>query len=201
MTAQIEDRFLLNGESYHLKTDLSRLIHPNNWGMEPTMMHTACWRGYHGVIRVEKNTLFLDALTVNTNNGEYNQINDKMPTQEGHSAAVYSALQLILPFSGTLIAARDFDAKHYKHMGFHPISAYRTVATLNISDGHVIDCQIRQQDTSAQPTIPTRPKMPTPKEPPRRPPVTTDSNSSDGSDRASMLLEWIRARFTRHDGS
>lgn len=82
MTAQIEDRFFLNRESCHLKTDLSRLIHPNNWGMEPTMMHTACWRGYHGVIRVEKNTLFLDALTVNTKNGEYNQINDKMPTQQ-----------------------------------------------------------------------------------------------------------------------
>ena len=50
MTAQISDIFLFKGEQYMLiRTAGDRLISPDDYGMHPVMISTACYRGFHAV--------------------------------------------------------------------------------------------------------------------------------------------------------
>jgi len=195
VTAQIEDTFLLDGEQFALKSNLSTLIHPSNWGIEPTMMHTGCYRGYYATVEVTGGRLVLQSLTVSSRGGDFPVINGVQPEMEHETRAVYSELDLKLPFSGALIAARDFDRRHYQHMGFHPPSAYKTVVVLQLDSGTVIGREDRQQDTDTTPV--DRPPPPGP--PPISPLVglppgdepTSAPETSDG------LMDWIRKRFTR----
>lgn len=47
MTAQISDTFLFKGDQYSLiGMSGGDLISPEQFGMEPKMIHTACYRGF-----------------------------------------------------------------------------------------------------------------------------------------------------------
>lgn len=48
MTAQIPDTFIFNGEEYSLiGMKGGDLISPEQFGMLPGMLHTACYRGFY----------------------------------------------------------------------------------------------------------------------------------------------------------
>jgi len=187
VTAQIEDSFLLDGEKFTLKSNLEKLIHPRNWGIEPTMMHTGCYRGYYATVAIDSGRLILQSLTVSARAGGFPAINGVQPTLLHETRAEYTGIDLQLPYSGNLIAARGFDRRHYQHMGFHPLSAYKTVMILQMDDGWVTGREERQQDTAATPVDrPRSPLLP--------PPTSASASDAEPSDE---LMDWIRKRFTR----
>ena len=206
MTAQIEDTFILDGEHYALKIDLSEYIHPGTWGIEPTAMHTACWRGYYVTIMVREGRLLLNQLTVSARGNTYPTINGIQPEVKA-GTALYADLNLQLPFTGRLIAARDFDRRHYQHMGFHPLSAYKTVVYLELEDGLVTGREDIEQDTSANPVdrpprrtasgSPIIPRPPPP--PPSADGASPEEQPAPGESAAEEdgVMDWIIKRFTR----
>ena len=191
MTAQIEDSFLLDGENFTLKSNLEKLIHPRNWGIEPTMMHTGCYRGYYATVAIDSGRLILQSLTVSARAGGFPAINGVQPTLLHETRAEYTGIDLQLPYSGNLIAARDFDRRHYQHMGFHPLSAYKTVMILQLDDGWVTGREERQQDTAATPVDRPLRLGPTPSASPTASASASNAEPSDG------LMDWIHKRFTR----
>jgi len=65
MTAQIPDEFIFKGKKYELvgiKGD--DLFSPETVGMEPEMMHTACYRGFYAKYRLTQEALYLSELTI-----------------------------------------------------------------------------------------------------------------------------------------
>jgi len=192
MTAQIEDSLMFNGDRYALKSNL-KLIHPERWGIEPRMMHTGCRRGWYAQVAIIDKQLMLMSMTVRAQNPEFSTINNIAPTVSEHGRASYENLRLPLQFTGNLLAAKDFDSRHYRHMGFHPIGAYGTVLRLELEAGIVQSQTVRQQDTRKNPI--DDPLSPMPQGPTIRknPPMTTTHEQPSGD----SLLDWIKKRFSR----
>lgn len=174
MTAQIEDQILLEGVVYHLKTDLSAFIRPENWGMTPRMLHTACWRGYHAVLALDEGVLVLQELTLRTEEGTFAEINGIPPATTRGSEATYAALGLRLRYTGRVTAAKDFDRRQYRHMGFHPASAYATVVEMRFEEGLLVTSETLTQSPEGDATTPSAP---------------------------GGLTGWVADRFRREDGS
>lgn len=174
MTAQIEDQIVLEGVPHHLKTDLSAFIRPENWGMTPRMLHTACWRGYHAVLAVEEGVLLLQELTLRIAEGAFAEINGKLPATTRGSEATYTALGLRLRYTGQVTAAKDFDRRQYRHMGFHPASAYGTVVEMAFEEGVLVTAEARTQ---------------------------TPEGAVSPSAAPGGLTGWVIDRFSRDDGS
>jgi hypothetical protein len=54
-----------------------------------------------------------------------------------HGHSKYSDMSAFVPFTGGLLAARDFIEELYVHMGFHPAWKYGVVRELLFEDGHL----------------------------------------------------------------
>lgn len=64
-----------------------------------------------------------------------------LPTYSGGFSggiAEYHSLNELIPFSGGILAARDFIQEHYVHMGFHPVWKYRSIRELVFDSGALI---------------------------------------------------------------
>ena len=60
MTAQISDTFLFKGDEYSLiGMNGGDLASPEQFGMEPEMIHTACYRGFYATYEFTEKTLEL----------------------------------------------------------------------------------------------------------------------------------------------
>jgi hypothetical protein len=143
MTAQIPDRVRYKGESYALVgIKGSRLLSPQNFGMTPTMIHTACYRGYYAEYSCTDGKLVLTTLTVKTANDKYKEINGIRPVrdpQEFSTAHTYTGLNIATAFSGGLLIAKDFIQEMYVHMGFQKPLAFKTVIELLFENGQLVN--------------------------------------------------------------
>jgi hypothetical protein len=158
MTAQIMDSFDYKGASYDLVgCDGTGLVHPEMFGMRPSMIHTGCYRGYFARYAFEEDNLFLKEMTVGPVftliffQRRWKTIQGALPTlgQGGaEGAAVYSGLSLPVPFTGRLLLARDFAREHYVHMGFQKPSAYETLVLLKLQGGKVTEARDLSEDNA-----------------------------------------------------
>lgn len=138
MTAQISDTFLFNGESYVLLgLTGSSLVSPEQFGMDPEMLHTACYRGFYASYTFSDNTLYLSELTLRERNGNYLPIGNVQPETTEYDAT-YRNLQEPIPFTGNLQLGKDFIDELYIHMGYQPATSYRTVINLTLEAGKII---------------------------------------------------------------
>jgi len=146
MTAQIMDRFLFRGEEYRLVGgEGGPLISPQDFGMEPGFIHTACWRGFYSTYEIKDDQIFLVEMTMREKKGNYIAINNKMPEVTEHQAC-YENIYLPVPFTGRLLLAKDFIQELYVHMGFQEPTAFKTVLELTFKDGLLMDLQDRSKE-------------------------------------------------------
>lgn len=146
MTAQISDTFLFKGEEYELiGVAGGDLISPEQYGMRPMMMHTACYRGFYATYELTDDGLYLRELTLREENGEYKPIDGVLPDKEEHQAS-YHNLNVRTSFSGKLRLAKDFIRELYVHMGFQKPSAFRTVLDVTLKEGKVIELRDRSKE-------------------------------------------------------
>jgi len=142
MTAQITDSFIYNGESYDLiGIKGEKLFTPADFGMQPTMLHTACYRGFYCAYEITADGIFLKHFTLREANDQYMPIEGKMPELEKYQAT-YKDLHVLSPFTGKIRLAKDFIRELYIHMGYQKATAYETVLDLTFEKGllmHVLD--------------------------------------------------------------
>src|SRR5262249_5565130 len=108
MTAQIPDRVWYRDEDYRIiGTKGQRLLSPLDFGMTPTMMSTACYRGYHADYSCIDQQFLLTALTVRTVDNVYPAIHGVNAVMGGtFHAGQYSSLQVPVPFDGALLIGK-----------------------------------------------------------------------------------------------
>src|SRR5262245_26127009 len=101
MTAQMPDTLLIENESYDIvRMSGEELITPEQFGMRPHFLHTACWRGYNNTYSIVQNSLFLLEMVVGS--AVYLPINGIVATN-----GKYSNLHLRVSFTGGLLAGNE----------------------------------------------------------------------------------------------
>jgi len=155
MTAQMNDEFVFRRRKYYV----SAIEFPENFidiyslGFKPTMFHTACWRGYIATYSIYRKYLVLKNLY--TNNGddlknEAPKLNNKLPqisinenwvseeTKMNRREFTYNNINLIIPYTGSILITKDFINERYVHMGFQPYFNYEAVIQLSFNNGKYI---------------------------------------------------------------
>jgi hypothetical protein len=145
MTAQIPDTFLYHGEEYSLVAlDGEGSITPQDYGMQPAMLHTACYRGFYSTYVIADNALFLIEMTIGEVEEGYKPVQGILPTipKEGsHDYPKYKGLRLLTPFTGKIRLGKDFIQELYIHMGYQKATAYKTLLEFTFNEGKLISTQ------------------------------------------------------------
>lgn len=126
---------------------------PGQFGMEPAMMHTGCYRGYHCTYELTEQGLLLRQLTLRERNGRYLPIGGIEPTME-EFRATYHGLAISVPFTGRLTLAKDLIPGRYVHMGYQEPTAFNTVLRVELAGGMIT----ATEDVSAGMSLPTNPE-------------------------------------------
>ncbi len=148
MTAQISDTILYQGKEYSI-IGLSGddLICPEQFGMEPEMMSTACYRGYYATYELTEKALYLRSLTLREKHNNYLPIQGIMPESEEYQAT-YHNLNVLVPFTGKLRLARGFIEDLYVHMGFQKPDAFETVLDVTLNNGRIMKIRDRSEEVA-----------------------------------------------------
>jgi hypothetical protein len=146
LTAQIPNSVILKEEKFSITGFTNEgLINPKDFGINPIMSSTACWRGFVTKYKIDKESNFvLDELKVKTNHDdeeiEINGISPKAPTNKLSRRAfnrVYEQINLRVNFSGFILIGANFIQELYKHMGFHKSWKFERVYEIEIDKGKV----------------------------------------------------------------
>ena len=146
MTAQLPDTFLFGGERFSLigMTE-GVLATPEQFGMEPIMIHTGCYRGFYATYELTEEALYLRELTLREKNEEYLPIGKIQPEKENFQAS-YRGLSEVIPFSGKIRLARDFIEELYIHMGYQKATSFQSVLDVTLKEGSVVEIVDRSKE-------------------------------------------------------
>jgi len=145
MTSQIPDTFIYDGEKYELVAlDGEGLITPQDYGMNPEMLHTACYRGFYCTYDITNDGLFLTEMVIGEVEEGYKSIQDIMPTlsnKDSRDYPTYKGLRLLTSFTGKIRLGKDFIRELYVHMGYQKPSAYETLLEFDFEAGKLMSMQ------------------------------------------------------------
>lgn len=146
MTAQIPDTFIYQSEEYDLiGMSGGDLAYPQQFGMEPVMIHTACYKGFYATYELTEDSLVLRELTLREKNANYLTIQGVEPSIENNQAT-YHELNVRVGFTGKLRLAKDFIDELYIHMGFQKPTAFKTVLDFTLDQGQVTNINDRSRE-------------------------------------------------------
>jgi len=140
MTAQITDKICYSGLDFDLIGIAgSGMPTPQDFGMLPVMIHTACYRGFYAAFSVLEEGLVLVSFTLREKDGNYGSIQGSSPSIDEYNIGHYNGLSLPVPFTGKTRIARDFIREMYVHMGFQKPESYRCVFDLDFKAGKLLE--------------------------------------------------------------
>lgn len=100
---------------------------------------TSCWHGYVCEYKIEFDKLLLNTLQVN-HEQQGPMISGVVPSfAKGTFNNVYNRLNLLMDFSGEILAGDRFIRELYVQIGFQPAWKYEAVYELILSHGSVLD--------------------------------------------------------------
>ena len=180
MTEQIRDSYIYDNECYELSEHTGMdVFSPRGYGMFPEMIHTGCRRGYYADFEIVNGILYLRRLTIRDRNGRYYPLggiglisakvcqtvlpkNQRLKrtklagktvylADESVSAAVYSGLNLKVPFTGKMrLVNAHIDVLPYEfdiYMLFvSDAHCYRKILDFSVDRGVVIDVIERSEE-------------------------------------------------------
>lgn len=147
MTGQVSDQYRYKGEAYSLIA-LSDPINflPEDYGLNPASVCSACWRGFICEFQITEQGLFLEDLYVRDRDDHYPQINGigPEPVKKGDKIRnmgmrCYRNLKLPVPYTGRILAGREFMHEYYIHMGFQRAWAYGVLLEFVFQEGILKD--------------------------------------------------------------
>jgi hypothetical protein len=163
MTAQISDTFIFKSEKYSLigMTD-GDLFTPEELGMEPRMLHTACYRGYFATYELTEEGLFIKRLTIRDANGNYPSIGGVKPKFDYYNvfpesesetelelciaSGTYDGLNEAIAFNGKIRLAKEFIDDLYIHMGYQKPTSFKTVLDITLKNKWLVKIDDRSQE-------------------------------------------------------
>ena len=181
MTEQIRDSYIYDNECYELSEHTGMdVFSPRGYGMFPEMIHTGCRRGYYADFEIVNGILYLRRLTIRDRNGRYYPLggiglisaqvgqsilpNDQRLKRtklagrtvyladESVTAAVYSGLNLQVPFTGKMRLVKDpIDGLPYEVdlcmvLFVSDAHYYRKILDFSVARGVVIDVVDRSEE-------------------------------------------------------
>jgi len=151
MTAQIPDFVDVDGDEFAIAgVKGSGLFDPNDYGLKPRVISTACWRGFVAHYGIDYSALVLRSLLIGFDDPPMSPgepFRGLRPTWDDREHAWrYSGVDLRVRFGGAMLCGRDFIPELYAHMGFHPAWKYRRVLELRFEDGRLLE----QRDLSSR---------------------------------------------------
>jgi hypothetical protein len=190
MTAQINDTvFYLRREYAIAGINGSGLFDPEEHGISPVMISTACWRGYYCAYQVAEGMLRLKQLHIGLDKeavavakrGEGPILFGVLPRHDDRKwCFVYDGLRQFVPFTGGLLLAAGLIRGLRVPAGFHPAWMYEGVRELIFEQGRVVQeadrskemAQIREEIVH----LPLRPTDP---------------------DKRDEIMKWVENCFSR----
>ena len=173
MTAQIGDIYKYRNQEYTIVAFSSPIwFDPQNFGLEPNMSSTACWRGYwceyvigDGVLLLQNLYLYnadnkyppfygVEVSPQEFENYEYYTLNDGKirkdirPAHFGHR--VYRDVNMLIPYTGKILLGNGFMNEYYIHMGFQQGWAYENLIELSFEKGVLSECNDLSHIAKAQ---------------------------------------------------
>ena len=155
MTGQVDDSICYNGEYYSISAKKGGdLFTPESMGIETEGISSACWHGYACSYSIRDNGLYLDSLEIGFAPGhevaeifgiKLEKLKDKFSFCGDHFA---ENINHLMPFTGSLLIARDFIQGMYEHMGFQPPYRYRNVIELSFDDGKLHEANDRSSEVN-----------------------------------------------------
>lgn len=152
MTAQIPDTIELDDEKYAVVgVQGAGMFRPVEHGLKPVARITACWRGHVRHYALEGDQLLLRGLEVSTAEAPPSLFGVQPAVGEGSLlGARYEGLNQPVPFTGGLLAGKDFIRRLYVHMGFHPAWKFGKVHEIRFHAGPLIDRADRSEAMAQQ---------------------------------------------------
>lgn len=143
MTAQIPDNFRFNRKSYDLVAMTNSIdFDPEDHGLKPVPMHTACWRGFFCDFKITKKGLFLDRLNISTELMEFPDLWGSKPkvkhSNEDSASLVYEKINHKIDYTGSIVLGDGFLDEYYIHMGFQRPWAYESVVEVVFENGNLV---------------------------------------------------------------
>lgn len=139
MTMQVTDPFFWEDDEWIFlgADDVYSLFDPQSFGLSPTSMDTACWKGFVVSFRTVKNKLYLDRLEIYCSDNRYPPINniESVPNKWGYR--IYENIHLPLQYSGTIIIGKDLIERFYGRAFIGP-HAYKVTFELSFDNGELI---------------------------------------------------------------
>jgi len=146
MTTQFQDEMHFRSARYAITAiDGDGLFEPNDHGLRPRALSSACWRGYICTYQVHADALHLTHLEIG------------LPPEEDHSAtrifgcgptpaaakawhpdATHFELAAPVDFTGRLLLGAGHVRGAYLNMGFHPAWLYKDVRELAFDHGQLL---------------------------------------------------------------
>jgi hypothetical protein len=202
MTAQINDTIFYRDCEYNIAgIHGDGLFIPQEHGLHPIIMSTACWRGYYceyevvdGMLRLRNLHIRLEKETADTLTPDAVPI--LFSVRPSHDpewrCSIYGNLAQETPFTGGLLVGADFVRELYVHMGFHPAWKYRRVHELIFDSGKLT----AQKDHSAEIALIRNDRIRNSHQP------NTNLADQAGGEVTSpnQLRDWIEASFSRSYG-
>ena len=152
MKAQIPNTMTFRGSIYEI-IGLSQniLFCPEDFGFRPAMIHTGCYDGFYGHYRIARKNLFLDRLTIFSEDRAYPVLNGSYPRQsrEEYGCMVYDGIRLLIPFTGSVRLGRGFICRYYVRLGYQKPSGYRTVIDCSFKHGVLVHFINRSREAAA----------------------------------------------------
>ena len=144
MSVQMSDTVLFRRYSHELLqvTTEEGLLTPEQFGLQPEMMHTACYRGFYLGYSLTKNGLFLRRIKVRDGRGHYPPIDGVVPVvDECFWTATYRGLNVPVSYTGGMRIGRDPNVEKLSGHGsiLPQVEAFRLLWELTLEQGRLVD--------------------------------------------------------------
>jgi len=152
MTAQIPNTVIVQGKVFDI-IGLSHgmLFSPEDYGFHPSLFHTACNDGYYARYQIVKNQLFLDRLTIHSDNNVYPLLNGivPQPSKKEYGCMVYDGVCLPVAYTGSIRLGSGVIDRYYLNLGYQKPSAFGTVIEYIFEEGLLMGEIDRSPDAAA----------------------------------------------------
>lgn len=142
MTAQVPDKYEYEGKEYSIiamSDDIE--FSPEQYGLEPQYICTACWRGYAVKYAIEDEKLLVKNLFVSDSSSGFPNINGIEAESIGDIifSHMYRNINLQTEYTGKIVMGNGFIRDYYIHMGFQRAWAYEKVIELIFEKGVLVN--------------------------------------------------------------
>jgi len=145
MSAQIMDSIMIHNHTYNIieVSSPSMMFRPSDFGLQPTMTCTACYRGHWCDYQIKDLYLYLkDFYMYSADNypalNGVNILSEAGVASEKMGHKIYKNVYLRLPYTGKMIVGKDLIYEFHKNGGRQNCWAYTVMLECTFENGRIV---------------------------------------------------------------